>query len=219
MNRLLFLAACIACAATAHAADVRGSGNAATESRNVTGIHGVAIALPGDLEVRQGKPEGVTVTADDNLLPYIETVVEGGVLRVRTRDNTSLSMHAKLRVVVVAQAIEELDLSGSGNIDARAVDVRKLTLRISGSGDATLAGRADSLDARISGSGHVDAVKLTAQDASVKVSGSGHVKLDARKTLDARISGVGNVLYYGDPKVERRVSGVGRIERAGAAPG
>jgi hypothetical protein len=45
------------------------------------------------------------------------------------------------------------------------------------------------------------------------------VRLDARRSLDARISGVGSVEYFGDPKVERHVSGVGRIERAGAAPG
>jgi hypothetical protein len=213
------LAACLLAAASSHAADLRGSGKSATEHRDVTGIHGVAMSLPGDLEVRQGAPEGVTVMSDDNLLPYIETVVEHGVLEVRARANTSISMKSGLRVSVVARSIEKLALSGAGNIDARGIDVPKLTLRVSGAGDAKLAGRAQALDARVSGSGHVDAVKLTAQDATVHVSGSADVKLDARKTLTASISGVGNVEYYGDPKVERRVSGVGRIERAGAAPG
>ncbi|HZZ92767.1 MAG TPA: head GIN domain-containing protein [Usitatibacter sp.] len=213
------LAACILAAAHAQAADIRGSGRPATEKRDVTGIHGVAISLPGDLDVRQGGPEGVTVTADDNVLPYIETVVENGVLRVRTKPDTSVSLRTRLHVQVVARSIEELDLSGAGNIDARQVDVPRLTLRVSGAGDATLAGRARALDARISGSGHVNAVKLATEDASVRVSGSAHVRLDARKTLAASISGVGDVEYYGDPKVERRISGTGRIERAGAAPG
>jgi hypothetical protein len=203
----------------AHAEDIRGSGRSATEQRQASGIHGVAMSLPAELEIRQGGPEGVTITGDDNVLPYIETVVEGGVLKVRTRDHTNVSLRTRLRVAVVAQAIEQLDLSGSGTIDAKGVDVGKLSLDISGSGDATLAGRAQALDARISGSGHVNAVKLTAQDASVRVSGSGDVKLDARKTLSARISGVGNIVYYGDPRVERHVSGMGRIERAGGAPG
>ena len=219
MKRRLFLAAGLAAAACAHAADIEGSGRSATERRDATGIHGVAFSLPGHLEVRQGTPESVTVTADDNVLPYIETVVERGVLEVRTRSHTSVSLRSKVRVTVVAQSVEELDLSGAGRLDARDVDVQKLTLRISGAGDATLAGRARALDTRISGSAHLDAVKLTAQDASVQVSGSASVRLDARKTLDARISGVGNVLYYGDPKVERRISGMGHVERAGSAPG
>jgi len=218
MKAHLLLAALALAAAAAHAEDIRGSGHAATEKRAASGIHGVAMSIAGHVEVSQGGPEGVTVTADDNVLPYLETSVENGVLRVRTRNDTSVSMRTPVRVVVVAGSIEKLALSGSGDIVARGIDVPALELRISGAGDATLSGRAARLDARISGSGHVDAVKLAAHDAQVNVSGSGHVALTARKTLATRITGAGDVEYYGDPAVERHVTGAGRIRRAGAAP-
>lgn len=218
MKPTLFLAALALAATAAHADDVRGSGHAATEKRAASGIHGVAMSIPGHLEVSQGGAEGVTITADDNVLPYLETTVEDGVLRVRTRDNTSLDLRTPVRVVVVASRIGKLALSGSGDIVASGIEVPALEVRIAGAGDAKLSGRAARLDARISGAGRVDAVKLAAQDAEIKVSGSGHVALTASRTLATRITGAGDVEYYGDPAVERHVTGAGRIRRAGAAP-
>ena len=218
MKRRLFLAALALAATVAHAEDIHGSGHAATEQRAASGMHGVAMSIPGKLEVSQGEREGVTVTADDNLLPYIETAVENGVLHVRTRDGNSISFRAPVRVVVVAHSIEHLGLSGSGDIVASGIDVKALELRISGAGEATLSGRASQLDARISGSGRVDAVKLATDDADVKVTGSGKLTLTARNTLKTHITGAGDVDYYGDPAVERHVTGAGRIRRAGAAP-
>jgi hypothetical protein len=218
MKRRLFLAVLALASTLVHAVEIHGSGQPATEKRAASGIHGIAMSIPGHLEVSQGEPEGVTITADDNVLPYLETVVENGTLRVRTRDNTSLNLRTPVRVVVVARSIENLALSGSGDIVASGIDVKALSLRISGAGNATLSGRASELEARISGSGRVDAVKLAANEAEVKVSGSGHVALTAHKTLRTHITGAGDVAYYGDPAVERHVTGAGRIRRAGAAP-
>jgi len=223
MKRRIFLAGLASTAAAltltlAQAADIRGSGHAATEKREASGMHGVSMSIPGHLEVTQGEREGVTVTADDNVLPYLETVVDNGTLRVRTRDNTSVEFRSPLRVVVVARSIEQLALSGAGDIVASAIDVPALELRISGAGKVTLSGRAQELDARINGSGKVDAVRLATNDAEVKVSGSGHLALNARKTLKTHITGAGDVDYYGDPAVEQHITGAGRIRRAGAAP-
>jgi hypothetical protein len=218
MKRRLFLAILTFAAAVASAANIEGSGQAATEKRDASGMHGIAMSIPGHLEVTQGEREGVTVTADDNLLPYLETVVDNGTLRVRTRNNTSVSFRTGVRVVVVARSIEHLALSGSGDIVASGIDVPALELRISGAGNAMLSGRAGELDARISGSGKVDAIKLATRDAEVKVSGSGHLRLNASKTLKTHITGAGDIEYYGDPAVERHVTGSGRIRRAGAAP-
>jgi len=218
MKRRLFLSLLALPAVTARAADVRGSGNAATENRSASGIHGVAMSIPGHLDVAQGEREAVTVIADDNLLPYIETVVVKGVLEVRTRDNTSVSFRTPVRIAVIARSIEMLALSGAGDIVASGIDVKALELRISGAGRATLAGRAAKLEAHVSGSGKVDAVKLAADAVQVNVTGSGKLAVTARKTLAAQITGAGDVEYYGDPAVERHVTGAGRVRRAGAAP-
>ena len=59
-----------------------GSGNMATETRDVSDYQNVEISGIGDAQIIQGEKEGVEITADDNVLPYIETVVHNGTLRI-----------------------------------------------------------------------------------------------------------------------------------------
>ncbi len=62
---------------------VEGSGKIQTQTRALSGFNGIVLDLPAKLELRIGSTESVTIEADDNLLPLIETVVEKGVLRLR----------------------------------------------------------------------------------------------------------------------------------------
>ncbi|EEF27456.1 conserved hypothetical protein [Ricinus communis] len=121
--------ACIAIAPQAEAGDwpwsrseqVQGSGRVQSQARDVAHFSGLAMSLPGNVDIRSGSGrEGVTVEADDNLLPLIETVVEDGTLKIRAKRNTNLRTR-NLKVVVQARDIDRLALGGSGNIDADVV--------------------------------------------------------------------------------------------------
>ena len=90
--------------------EVKGSGVAKTQTRNVGQFTGVDLSLPANTEVRIGATEGVTIEADDNLLPMIETVVERGMLKIRpTRDNLHLRSRS-MKIVVTAKSIDRLEL-------------------------------------------------------------------------------------------------------------
>jgi hypothetical protein len=80
---LAFLA--LAAFAPGARAVLEGSGNPATVQRAAKGMTTLALAVPADLELVQGPKEGLTLTADDNILRVIQTVVEDGVLHVRFR--------------------------------------------------------------------------------------------------------------------------------------
>src|SRR5690242_6411824 len=56
---------------------------AATEQRPVSGFHALAVSVPAHVTVMQGAAEDVALTADDDVIAKIETVVEEGVLRIR----------------------------------------------------------------------------------------------------------------------------------------
>ena len=75
-RRLLVLALVAASVSLAQAATT-GSGALATETRNVTGFSSIALRGSIDLVVRQGEREAVQVKADDNILPLVQTLVEG----------------------------------------------------------------------------------------------------------------------------------------------
>lgn len=216
---------------------VRGNGVRRTETRNLSGFTGIAMAVPGQLELRLGASEGVTIEADENLLPLIETTVSRGTLEIRTRRGEDIDPTV-LRIVVQARQVEQLSLAGSGSISAdplkaptlkvdvsgsgsvslQHAELDELSVSMAGSGSANFAGRARTLKVSVAGSGNVSAARLQADDAKVSMAGSGLATVSARTSLKASIAGSGTVRYHGDPKVERSIAGSGDIQRIGPLP-
>ncbi len=241
------LAAALACAAVPSVAAnwswggerVEGNGNIKRQARQVSHFDGLALELPGKLELRMGDSEGVTIEADDNVLPLVETVVENGTLKIRP-SKRNLNLRTKnLRIVVNARNIERLALGGSGSIAADALRAPRLDIDLGGSGDISVRGmesdavtvslggsgdfKADGgkvrkLSVSIGGSGTVDMGRLQSDSASISVAGSGDATVWARNELSVTIAGSGDVKYYGDPRLSKSTIGSGEARRIAAAP-
>lgn len=214
------------------------SGKVVQESRNATGFTGVDLALPGTLVIRQGGAESVSIEADDNLLPEIETVVERGKLRLRFARRINATGRPTIRILVTGPAFDALSVSGSGDIVSESVksaslalavagsgDIRiarveagKLSVSVAGSGDVKVAGRADEMTTKIAGAGDIEAGRLETRRSKLSIAGSGDATLWAREALEVSIAGSGSVRYHGDPEITRRVAGSGSIKRLGPAP-
>src|SRR5215212_8679511 len=69
---------------------VRGSGVMASETRSVSGFSEVALSGTGDVRIAQSGQESLTIEAEDNLLPLLETFVEDGRLTLRTRPGVDI---------------------------------------------------------------------------------------------------------------------------------
>jgi hypothetical protein len=218
---------------------VQGSGTIRKQAREVAHFNAISVAVPGQVELRLGNNEGITVETDDNMLPLVETVVEDGTLNIRpARKNLNLQTRT-LKIVVQARTIERLSLAGSGSIEADALRGAKLQFDIGGSGSIDVkgieaetvavsvggsgdlkagAGAARKLSVSIGGSGDVDLGRVQSDTVSVSVAGSGEATVWAREALSMTIAGSGDVNYYGDPKVSKSVVGSGEARRMGSAP-
>jgi hypothetical protein len=221
MKSLPMLAAAAAAVLTlaAQAETISGSGRAATQARQARGFDAVELAIPGKMEIVQGDREGVTITADDNVIAEIETLVERDSLRIRFRKGLDVRTRTPIRVTLHAKTLRAISLAGSGDVTAASLNARELALRISGSGDMQLGGKAESLQVRISGSGDVKAGSFETERAQVSIAGSGGVTLWAKQSLEVSVAGSGDVRYYGDPTVAKKIAGSGSVRRAGATPG
>jgi hypothetical protein len=217
---------------------VQGNGNVKRQAREVGHFTGLAMSLPGKVEVRSGAGEGITIEADDNLLPLIETVVEDGTLTIRNKHKVSIRTR-NLKIVVQARELDRLALAGSGSVDADRVTGSRVRFDIGGSGsmkvrkaegesiDVNLGGSGElkvdegsarSLSASIGGSGNIDMARVRVDKASVTVAGSGDATLWIRNNLNLTVAGSGDVNYYGDPQISKSVVGSGGAKRLGAAP-
>lgn len=217
---------------------VNGSGRLVREDRPVSGFERVTISTSGDLTLVQGAAEGLTIEADDNLLPHIQTEVQDGALVIRfDRQNWSQVYRPSRRITytlamktlrglaasgsvnVTAQDLTADDLritvSGSSNVRIGRLEVETLTYTLSGSGSVQVAGRAARQDLTISGSGRYAAADLASDAVRASISGSGTATVWAHDTLDARISGSGSIGYYGRPRVNQSISGSGKLTSLG----
>lgn len=215
---------------------VSGNGNIKKETRNASGYTEVSTSGSWDVMIAYGESNTIEVEGDENLLPYIETKVEGNKLSIKSKNNTNLNTRNKITIYVSLTRLTgislsgsgdvigngkffntgdtKLSVSGSGTIKLAANKLDKVTVTVSGSGNARIAGSASAVSARISGSGNIDCAELVSDDAEAHISGSGNIKLNANKSIDANISGSGDVSYRGSASdIKKHVSGSGRLSK------
>ena len=217
---------------------IQGSGKLQKQTREVGSFHGVALNVPGTVELRIGNTDSVTIEADDNILPLIETAVENGTLRIRPAKRNANFRQSSLTIVIQARQVERIsvggsgnvtatglraeklrfDVGGSGSINARDLDSRAVAVAIGGSGNFKASGKTEQLTASIGGSGNIQAGRLAAREVQVSIGGSGEAQVWAKDDLSISIGGSGEVSYYGDPRISRSMQRSSSIKRLGAAP-
>jgi hypothetical protein len=208
---------------------VVGSGDVQTENRDVPSFTAIDLEGSGDVTIRQSAFQGVSVEADENVLPLVKTEVVDGVLHLGFVRGAHVTHLTRLSFSVAAPRVDGITISGSGNArtatSVRTDDMRleirgsgnidcdtrasTLNAAIGGSGGITVRGRVDQVSVTIDGSGSVRAHELKSSDASVRVNGSGDAMIYATDTVNISIAGSGSVLYGGGARATVRSSGSG----------
>jgi len=203
-----------------------------TEERPVSGFDRVRLNGMGELTITQGDDEGLTIEAEESILPLIETEVRderltigywrqmGGLrptlpiqfaLRLRRLSVLVISGSGGVRSHSILAERMEVLITGSGSVHLDELMASWLGTTISGSGSFQVAGEAAEHRVEISGSGGLHAPNLRTHHAEVTVSGSGAATVDVAEKLAVVISGSGGVAYSGVADVSQRTSGSGRV--------
>jgi hypothetical protein len=176
---------------------VGGSGNVVEETRPVSGVTGVDLATFGDVIIQLGDKESLRVEAEDNLMQYFETEVRGGTLWIATTPRSvNLKPTKPVRFFLTVKGLEEVSISGSGDIQIPDLETNQFNVDIGGSGDVSMENlNADQLEISIGGSGDVRTDRVKVQSFRVRINGSGDInlgELDA-DNLSLDVYGSGNV--------------------------
>jgi hypothetical protein len=173
---------------------IEGNGNVTEETRQMPRFDRVINEGNFDVYIIQDGLSEVTVEAESNLIPLIRTRVQGSTLEIDTKDD--LRNNYPMKVYVHTDEIEELKLSGSGQVLAEQITAGNLEIGISGSGYVFFGGTAEDVDCNISGSGSMD-LDLTADEIDAGISGSGDMEMwGVVRKGDFRISGSGSIRSY-----------------------
>ena len=206
-----------------------------SEPRKVRNFDSVSLTGIGRLIIIQTDKESLTIQAEDNLLPYIETQVKGRTLTIGIRDFVSITPREKITYFLSVKDLSVLQISGLGDIHLSGLHTDKLSvefsgggnaviedlltknisIKLSGAGDFSLSGQVDAQALEISGAGNYDAGDLLSKTATVEISGAGNAIIWVTDMLTIELSGMGNLQYYGNPSIKQEISGLGKVESLG----
>jgi len=212
---------------------IRGNGNLKTDERSVGSFKSVSSHGSFNVYVSSGD-QSLKIEAEENLLPYIETYVEGSVLHVQEKDNYWLRPGREVKIFVSLPDFESISSYGSGDIISQSkisnssklaltvngsanikvdVDAPEIDAETNGSGNIDLKGSAKTWAGEIRGSGNIRAMDLKSEDATIKIYGSGNADVFADSRLDVHVAGSGDVNYKGNAQVSSSIAGSGRVKK------
>jgi hypothetical protein len=214
---------------------VTGHGPVVTENRSISNFTAIHFAVPADLYYTQENTYKIEIQAQENILKEIETYLVGNELKIKVRDHIHLRSREDIRIIVSAPAVNNLSVSGSGNLKVlqpykpsnaklsvsgsgtltiNQMETTNVDARVSGSGELlVLNGSAKHQDADISGSGRIDLLGNVTNTASTHISGSGSIRVHVEGELNSKIAGSGTVYYRGNPVINTTVLGSGKVVR------
>jgi len=182
---------------------VNGSGRIATETRNLSGFTIVSLAGIGNMYLTQGVTESVRIEAEDNLIPYFDTSVQGSTLKIGIKDQSmgvSLQPTKPVNFYVTLPRVEAVTLAGSGNVFAGQIQAGAIRNSLLGSGNiSTDTLTATNLDILLSGSGNISLGTVSASQVNANIAGSGDIQVDTL-TADkvcSKTAGSGNITLGG----------------------
>jgi hypothetical protein len=199
---------------------VVGSENLVTQEKFFKDFSVVEVGSGFDVEIHQSSAYSIKITADDNVIDYVEVFKTSDGLTIRLRLGYSYQS-VTLRGKITMPELHELELSGGthgtvGGFSSSHEFVAELSGGSHLSGDYTTSGDAQftlsggshlsdldgaANDLRISASSgsHLDLSDFPVHDASVSLSGGSHGTINLDGRLDADLSGGSHLFYMGDP--------------------
>ena len=225
---------------TLRAETIKGNGKVITKEYQFADFDKISFVGSAEFTYEQSEAApSVTVTIDENLLPYLEVKVKGSELHVGPKTEGMLGRSKDLRPTVFkikgkSKALEEGNLAGSGSFKAdQMVRTTELELNLSGSGTMRIAMlQADELEGNVAGSGNlilkgkvreakynvagsgdVKAEDCESEEVEGNVAGSGNLEVYAVRELTGNIVGSGDIFYKGDPKVKSSCIGSGKVRK------
>ncbi|WP_289751003.1 head GIN domain-containing protein [Bacteroides acidifaciens] len=217
---------------------VTGSKNYLTKKVEVGQFNEVKLSSSANVTYHQGSQNYIEIYGSDNIIPLLETYVDGNTLIIKYKKNVTI-WKGKLEVKVFSpelnkltingsgdirlangiQTKEDISLSinGSGDIKGEKFKCRRMTVSINGSGDVKLQ-QIESKEciASIAGSGDIGLSGKTLY-AEYKIAGSGNIGADNLKSenVSASTSGSGSISCHVTGKLKVRVTGSGDIAYRG----
>ena len=178
---------------------LRGSGKTVIKTYDYQNFNKVNFDdLDGKLEIEVGKPFGISITIDDNLVNLL-TLVENFDDKQLTislkgnRNNNKYIEDTQIKVKITMPFLAEVNNNGNSGLIVTNINSKNFKTENPVNGNTTLSGIVDNLEVICRGNGNLNATKLIVKNASITCRGNGNAKINAEKIIESNRSGNGNI--------------------------
>lgn len=200
---LLFLGVCFSALILLSCDNVKGEGPIVTETIQVEDFQSFDLQGSFDVIVLPGITQSVSAEGHANIIDRLVRDVDGGNWEVKLKNGNYHNF--ELTITITTPGLEEIRLSGSGDIEISQLTVPHFVLESDGSGDIRVTGALevqDHCELLIRGSGDMNVDFIQASSAQFEITGSGDMRLDGEvNNAEYRVSGSGD-LHAFDLKAE-----------------
>lgn len=209
---------------------VNGKGEVISQTHTPGTFSKIDQGIKGDVELVKDENIFVEVLAQQNIHDIIDIKTEDETLKIRTKSGKSIGKYEELKFFVHAPVIDNIRLSGSGNvtggngiigeqlrirvvnqgnIDLSGLDVSYLEVIIAGAGSVTLKGLSAKSDFGVGSNGRIEAYDLRSTETGAQLKGNGYIKTWTSNKLEVFLSGSGGIYYKGTPEIKSTITGNG----------
>jgi hypothetical protein len=189
----------VACRSIGNATGLEfGSGNLATETREVGAFDQLDVSTAVHATVTIGQPMRVSVTADDNLLDNVKTTVDGDKLAIGMSGSVSSSGNV-VQVEITVPSLSAIHAGSAAAVDVQGLAADQLRLEADSAGRITASGTAPTLDLRAGSAGELQLRDLAVDHATVSIDSAGHAWLHATQAVTGSVSSAGMLTLVGKP--------------------
>lgn len=209
----------------------QGSGNMVTDTRKADAFTKIDLSGGYNVVLKQDSSFSLAITADDNLMKYIITDVDGDQLRIHTKK--SICSKKSIEIIIGVANLEELKASGAIELNSDGkLNVKDLNLSFSGAAKINLDLNADNLftkgsgatelmltgqasrhSIKLTGSGKLNALDFVVGTYDLETTGASNCKVNALNELNVHTTGASEVQYRGNPVLNSHKTGASDIKK------
>jgi hypothetical protein len=207
------------------------SGNVSSQAKTLPYFNKIIAVGIGNVYIKQGKEQSLSVKTEAALLPLISANVEDETLRLDfkgAQDHSRAEINYYLTIkdlnsiqsltsstIFIEEGIETdsltLEIKSFGEMNVK-LNVKKLVANIEGAGTIKAHGTATSQEIQINGAGEFLGTDLKGDNIAVRIVGTGIASVKPNSKLNITIPKEGTVRYCGQPSISKEVSDKAVIE-------
>lgn len=165
---------------------VTGSGVSRAEQREISKFTSVELFGVGTLTVNPGKAGWLKVEADDNMLQYVQSSVNGETLRIGVGSGTYTWNTGYPRFELQESTATRYELQGQTQLILNSAEMDTLKLKLDGQCSVTLNGTIDQLKIDVSGQCVIDAANASIKEISGDLNGQSTVICHAYSEVNVK---------------------------------